>query len=113
MPALKANLSLIKCSFDEGKVPSPLNLASLRDMCHGNALAASFDKLKGKDGCVEFQRSERPYAVISLSKRALGCPLIVVNEGTGTLTRSIEQAFAVGELSKQDLGTPYFADFRQ
>jgi hypothetical protein len=82
-------------------------------MCHGNASAAPFAKLKGKTGCVEFQRSERPYAVVSLSKRALGCPLLVVAAGTGTLTRSLEQVFSVDELLKQDLGTPWFSDFRQ
>src|ERR1700730_5851684 len=37
----------------EGQLWSWREELALRDMCHGNALAASFDKLKGKAGWVE------------------------------------------------------------
>jgi hypothetical protein len=103
--ALESNLALIKSSFDETKVPSPLNLAHLPDLCHGNSSPTPFAELKDKAGCIVFQRSERPYAVISQSKRATGFPLLIVEPvpGGGTLTQSFEQAFVADELLRIEL----------
>jgi hypothetical protein len=89
---LKSNLALIKASFDEKKVPSPLNLTHLRELCFGNPAPTAFANLKDKSGCVEFSRGEHPYAVVSRSKRAPEFPLLLVAPGNGTVIQSLENA---------------------
>jgi hypothetical protein len=110
---LESNLASIKLSFDDTKVPSPLNLPSPGDLCGRNSSPTPFGELKDKVGCVEFPRGERPYAIISTGKRATGFPLLIVEPGGVPLKRSIEQTFVADELSKIELELEPIGEPRQ